>query len=431
VNLLHTGVLTTVATLVRLSTAFIVNKVVAITIGPAGLAVLGQVQNATSILQNLSAGIFGTAVVKQAAHLKNDREGREAFLRLVFTVTLGLSVVAGSGTIILAGWISRWLIGDASHAWVFIILGLCLPGFAISTLVLSAVNGAGDVSSLTRMNIAQSILGLCIAAGLPLWFGLDGAMAGAAMTGVVALLAVAMEVRRHAWLKFVRIRWRADKVELRRVGRFATMAIASGICAPVAQILVRQWIATRCSAAEAGQWQGIVRFSGAYSIFFTAILGVYCVPRFAQLGAQGLGTELRSIYTKLLPVAALAFGGIWLTRDLSIPWLFSPEFAPMKNILGLQLTGDFLRLGGWVLGALILAREQTLAFVATEIGFNALYVATSFWLVGSDGAGGARGAVAAWALLYALYWPVLALLCRGVVRRGVPGRAANPSNDAT
>jgi PST family polysaccharide transporter len=332
--------------------------------------------------------------------------------------------VVGGFTASVSYLLAGWLLKTPEYWWVFALLGALLPVFSINSLVLSVLNGLGDVRRLTVFNIAQSVMGLGVAVALPWLFGLAGALGTAVLSSTVVFVVLWPELRRHAWLRFGGIVWASDRENLRLLGNFALMAMVSGVCTPVAQIVVRGWIIERCNADEAGYWQALMRFSSAYLIFFTTTLSVYFLPKFSALDRPGVVRELKRGYALILPVLAGLFFMIWFSREWLVPMLFSTRFQPMKELLVYQLTGDFLKIGSWIMSFLMLARAKTGMFIVSEIIFNVLYVGLSFTLIGTDGQGGARGALIAWIVLYALYWAFVAAALPRMLSGDGPGPGA-------
>ena len=59
---------TGIASAVKLAANFIVSKILAVFVGPSGLAILGQLNNIGSILQALSTGGIGMGVIPFARY---------------------------------------------------------------------------------------------------------------------------------------------------------------------------------------------------------------------------------------------------------------------------------------------------------------------------------------------------------------------------
>ena len=73
-NLIKTSFYTSISTAITFISGFIVTKVVAIKIGPQGMAYLGQFQNTTSILAMLATGAITTGVIKYLAEHINEQQ---------------------------------------------------------------------------------------------------------------------------------------------------------------------------------------------------------------------------------------------------------------------------------------------------------------------------------------------------------------------
>jgi PST family polysaccharide transporter len=63
-NLVKTSLLNGIAVAIKVASALVLNKILAVYVGPAGYAVIGQFQNAVSIVVNLAGGAVATGVTK-------------------------------------------------------------------------------------------------------------------------------------------------------------------------------------------------------------------------------------------------------------------------------------------------------------------------------------------------------------------------------
>ena len=89
--------LNAVSTLVHMCTGLVSVKVVASIIGPAGVAILGQLNNLNSMLQGLAAGGIRSGVTKYLAEYKDDEIKVANYisnaLRISALFTLAISLV--------------------------------------------------------------------------------------------------------------------------------------------------------------------------------------------------------------------------------------------------------------------------------------------------------------------------------------------------
>lgn len=72
-SLVKTSLLNGIAVIVKILSALMLNKVLAIYVGPSGYAIIGQFQNVVSILVSFSGGVLATGVTKATAqHFDNE-----------------------------------------------------------------------------------------------------------------------------------------------------------------------------------------------------------------------------------------------------------------------------------------------------------------------------------------------------------------------
>ena len=73
-NLLKTSVLNGVAVLIKTATMFLLNKILAVYVGPAGYAAIGQFQNFIQMITTFAGSAVNTAVVKYTAEYYTDEK---------------------------------------------------------------------------------------------------------------------------------------------------------------------------------------------------------------------------------------------------------------------------------------------------------------------------------------------------------------------
>ncbi|MDI1320598.1 MAG: O-antigen translocase [bacterium] len=392
------------------------NKIVAVVAGPSGMALIGQVQNVSTILQGVTSGLFSTAAVKYSAEWKDQPARLYSFLSLSYTLVFWLTVSVGSATMALSWWLAKFFLNDTEYWWVFALLGLTIPLFATNSLMLSVINGFGNVKRLTLLNVAQSILGLILSVGLPMKFGVSGALAATTLASSVVFVVLLPELRNQRWLRLRRIRLRVCSDDLKRLGGFALMSLTVAICAPLTQLIVRGQILERSSLLEAGYWQALNRFSGAYLVFFTTTLSVYYLPKFATQTNLESKAELKRSLGILWPVALTLLVGVWVFRKMLIKFLFSDDFLPISEIFHYQLLGDFLKLNSWLLGSLLLAKRAILWVIASEIMASAFFIICAAWLIDSGGKNAALGATKAYVCVYAFHLCLMLIAAWSVLR---------------
>lgn len=416
-SLVRTSLLNGIAVAVRVLSALLLNKVLAVYVGPAGYAIIGQFQNAVSILVSLAGGLVATGVTKTTAEHFDDETRQHAVWQTAIRLSLLASLVVGMSLLFMGNWLSELLLHRADMSSVFVWLALTLPAMAANNLLLAIVNGKKEVKVFVTANIAGSLISLLVTGILAFNFGLHGALIAYTINPAIGLLSTAMLVARRSWLK-PGILWGAlNRSALRELTGFGLMGITSALSMPITFMLIRNHLATNLGMTAAGYWQASWKISEIYLMLVTSTLSAYYLPRLAEIrGAAELRSEIIKVYRLVLPMVATGALAIYLLRDFIIHTLFTPDFAAMRALFPWQLTGDVIKIGSWILGYIMLGRAMVRFFVVTEIAFSLLFVLLSWILVGSYGL---IGVSMAYVMNYILHWICMGYLVKQEMKRMV------------
>ena len=92
-NLLKTSVLNGVAVLIKTATMFILNKILAVYVGPAGYAAIGQFQNFIQMVTTFAGSAINTAVIKYTAEYHEDETKQRAIWKAAGSSVLIFSFI--------------------------------------------------------------------------------------------------------------------------------------------------------------------------------------------------------------------------------------------------------------------------------------------------------------------------------------------------
>jgi PST family polysaccharide transporter len=163
---------------------------------------------------------------------------------------------------------------------------------------------------------------------------------------------------------------------------YGVMVIVSSIMLPLVQLLIRNYLGNKLSWSDVGIWQGLTKISDAYLVFFTSILSVYYLPKFASLyDGQQIKNEIIKGFKFFIPIHLLIIIGIYLLRDKIILILYSKDFLKIGPILIYQLIGDVFKVGSWLIGYLMWAKKMTKLLISTEIIFGLTYLLLTIFFV--------------------------------------------------
>jgi PST family polysaccharide transporter len=413
VNLIKTSFYTSISTGITFISGFIVVKVVAVKIGPKGIAFVGQFQNTAAILTLLATAAISTGVIKYLAEHKNEPEKQKRIINTAFLIVFFSSLIISVFVITTSAFLSEAVFKTKNFWLVYFLFGLFTMIISFNVMFLAILNGLKEIKKFTIVNISSSLTGVGLTVLFAYSWGIEGVLVASTATAVLIFL-----INIYFFNK-LEINWKPDfkswdKPVVKMLSGFSLMAVVSGFVVPTMQILVRDRIIEQFSIADAGYWQAVTKISDYYLAFITSVLGVYYMPRLSELRSKvELRKEILSGYKVILPtVGALAFL-IWFFKDLIIHILFTPAFSPMKPLFTYQLLGDFFKIGSWLLSYLMIAKALTKTFIATEIIFAASYVLLSYYFMEYYGI---IGATYSFCINYLLYWITMGILMRRQIR---------------
>lgn len=412
-NLLKTSFLTAISTAIKIVTGFIVNKIVAVYIGPAGIALVGQFQNFITIIMTFANGAVNNGITKYTAEYYDDKENKAKILSTALLISVVCSLIVSVFLIFGHSQLSEYLLKTTKYSSIFFIFGITLVVYSLNNFCMSILNGYKEIRKFVAINIVSSFVGLIFTGSLVIYLGLYGALLSCVTAQTVVFVVTLLFVINSEWFEWRNFIQGYDKESLIKLSKYSLMAITSVLTVPVAQILIRNHIADTISIDAAGYWQGVWKISDVYLMIITTSLSVYYLPRLSELkNRQDLRKEIFSGYKILLPIVAVIALFIYLLKVPIIHILFTDKFLPMTELFKYQLIGDFIKIASWILSFLMVAKAMTRWFIISEIIFNITFVLLSIFFVDRFGL---IGVTQAFALNYFLCLIFLIWLFRSLL----------------
>ena len=91
------------------------------------------------------------------------------------------------------------------------------------------------------------------------------------------------------------------------------------------------------------------------------------------------------ILIRIFVLSSIGLGGMYLFRYELINMLFSDQFQPIVKLLPIQFIGDLVRIIGWCLGYILIARKMIFHFIWSEILSQSIFLSGVFLLLPSFG----------------------------------------------
>jgi PST family polysaccharide transporter len=385
-------ILSGVYTLLKMIVGFIISKFIAIYTGPAGIAMLGQVQSIMTITTGVAAAPVGTGLVRYTA--ENWQKGEVAcspWWTACLRITLIFLVVLIPTIVLFSGSLSSLLFDNQYYSWLIVLSACVLPFSVVNILIASVINGQQKY----RQYILLGMLSVLIATGvmilLIIYFGLTGALIATTLYTAIAGIVLIFFCINKKWFRlnywFVKI----DTTHLKPIINYTLMALVTAAAMPLALLTVRKILIENAGWENAGHWQAVWKISEVYLGVITIALSTYLLPRLAALKEVNLvRKEINSISIYVFTITAILAIIVYYLRDVSITILFTEDFREARNLFLYQLIGDVIKISGFLYAYPLLAQGKIKVYVASEIIFSCLFVIFGFIFIRYYGVQGAN-----------------------------------------
>ena len=374
-SLLKTSTLNGFGMAIKLLFALLANKVVAVMLGPNGMAVYGQFQSLMTLINGLAAAPAQAGVIRLTAANQHDMPQVHHYWSAALRAVLISSVFFVGLGVVFAPFLAEHLLKQTDLTLPLMVFFLTLPAASLLTLFLSCANGVSEIKNYVIIGIIIALAtNIAVIVGV-FASGMQGILIAVGLGQLLAVLLVLSYLRSQSWFFVGSFLGTVSPGALRQIFSLATMAFAAVMVAPLIQIAVRHLMTAMFGLTVVGYWQAVSRFGDMYVMAVTALLGVYYFPRFSAIShIAALRKEILSFLCIVYPVFLLGYAIIVLCKDFMITLMYSPAFLPAAELMPLQMLSDATRILSWLTGYLVMARSSPTLFVTVEIGVGILWV---------------------------------------------------------
>ncbi|WP_374248665.1 O-antigen translocase [Thermomonas sp.] len=358
------------ASVINIAVGLLRTKIAALLLGPAGVGLIGLLQNMMSTgagIAGLGVGNVGTRQIAQATAAGGE-DAVAVTRRALFWLTL---ILAMAGALLF--WLLRdelaWrVLGDRSRgtevAWLAAGLALTVASASQSALL----NGMRRIGDLARISVFSGVVSTAIAIAAVVWWGQRGILAFVLAAPVASFLLGHVYVARLGKLRGGSVSLAAMAAQWRVMLGLGAAFMVSGLVTNLGQLAARTLIQHDLGPEALGHFQAAWLISMTYLGFVLGAMGTDYYPRLAA--AIGEPEQVNRLVNEQTEVALLLAGPVFLGMLALAPWvidlLYSRAFSDATGILRWQVLGDVLKVASWPLGFVILAAGDGRTFMLTE-----------------------------------------------------------------
>jgi PST family polysaccharide transporter len=381
-KLIKAFTLNSIAVLIKMICLVIINKFIAIFVGPSGYAAIGQLQNIISAVLSFSTAGMSGAVVKYTAESGDNEEKLSSYLVTALVTCILVTFLVSICIYIFAEYFALDFFYGTDYSFVLKVLSFTLVFTVLNVFFISIVNGRQKTKIYVIINIASSIFSLIYSCILIYFFNVEGALFSIVTSQAVVsafLMYYCFKVRA---VKITYFKSKFDKKALIKLLSFSMMVIVPSLLWPLSYSFIRSDLISALSLEHAGNWDAMWRLSTIYLSFITTILGIYYLPKLATLSCKkSINRELISGYKVILPFLFTVCFCIYFLKEYIVGVLFSSEFILMEELFLYQLLGDFTKICAWLISYTFLAKAMVKVQLTIEISLSVSFFILSYYFV--------------------------------------------------
>jgi PST family polysaccharide transporter len=412
-NLKSTTFWSAIYTVIRMLSGIVSIKVIAYMIGPAGVAYIGQFQSFLAITHNSSNMGIGQGTIKYLAEHKEEKEAYVKILSTSFIITIVSSSIISILILLFHKQLSVYLFHKEELSFILIVLAFSITIYSSGQILMHALNGFQEIKKLITARILTSVLGLISTILLVIFGGVEGALLALIISQIIGFGILIYYSKSSTWFSKANFLKHWDTDSFKKLSHFSLMTFVSVILLNLRQIYLREYIMVQLSPEAAGYWQAIWKISELYLTVITFSLSVYYLPKLSAIKEKKeLQQEIFKGYKFLIPIVLVLSISIFVTRDLIIYILFTPDFSAVRDLFFYQLIGDIFKIASWILSFLMIAKAMTKTFIITEIIFISLF---AFLSLAGVKYYGLIGMTYAFAITYIVYFFTMLFLFKDIL----------------
>jgi hypothetical protein len=379
-------------TAVRVFGGLAIVKAAALSGGPVGIFELGQLQSFVSGVCAVACAGGSTGLVAVTAQSLARGEGRP---REKWRASGALLAGATSAIMVIGFGLSDRLAQDLFHtserSWLILAVCVALPFYVGGTALGSVATGQDRGAEIVRLNLRSASLGLVASTGAAFLLPWPFQMSAAIIAQMIQPTLLAMWLRREPWARASDFLGSFRVRDLAQLGKYWAMNLVSAGGAAVSTFYLRKRVASVVGETAAGQWQAVVRIAEVSTSVLSMTIAAVVLPDLARQTSPVARRDRRWWFaTRFGFVASASALSVFTIRDAVITTLFDSRFAPARELFALRLTGDVIRVVGWVYAYDLVATGTVAQFIAAESVASIMLPLISGPLVSHFGLNGAN-----------------------------------------
>lgn len=386
-------------------------KIVAVLLGPAGVAVLAVYNNLVSTTATIAGLGIGSSSVREIAAAKGQQEKLSRVRVVLFWANLFQGTLA-----LLAVWVLRerlavWTTGGPTRSGEIGLVGIAVLLSLIAASQTALLQGTRRIGDLGRVTVGAAIAGT-VAGLLAVWANGESGLIWFALMQPLAAVSVALVyTRRLPGAGITQYSVREIWSIWRPMAALGSVFMLGGLATTGTLLIVRSRVTQQLGLDGAGLFAASWGITMQYIGFLLAAMAADYYPRLSEVVHNR--RETNQLVNDQLQICLVVGAPILIALIGLAPWamalLYSQKFLPAAEVLQWQIVGNIFKLASWPIGWIFIAAGRSRLFLSTEIAWNGIFlliVWVGLPVIGLVATG------AAFLVAYAIHLILLAIISR-------------------
>jgi PST family polysaccharide transporter len=359
-----------VATVIRIATGLLVTKIVAFVAGPAGVALIGQLQNIVNLLMLFAGDFLKTAITKFTAQYHDDSGKTNEIWSASLFIICSLNILWFIAVFTFSEQIANYFLSDSGYGYLFKIFSISLPFYILNSFLMSVLNGRRLIKQFILLNICTSIISLLLVALFSYFGGMKWTLISYVTNQSIVFFITFYIIRKEQWCVLKNFKSKVKVEALTKLMSFALITFTSILVSNSSLMFIRTHLIETLSDVDAGNWQAMWSLSQVALSLITTSLSTYLLPQLSSnLESNAVKREIYAALRLILPLTIMISAGIYLLKDFIILILYTNAFMAMKVLFLPQLIGCCIKVCGWLFGYVLVAKGLVKLIVISEVIF--------------------------------------------------------------
>lgn len=361
------------------------SKVVAVTLGPAGVGTVGLIDQVVGVVTQVCAFSLPAAAVKFLSAAHSDSHGAFARLYAVFFRLLLLFSVLGTASAAAALWLWPGVLGPEllARRGLAILALFSIPAVHLSVLVTNAMAAAQRARAAAIYGFLFTAASAVLAVAGVLLFGLRGYYGGTIAGMCLLVVGGAYFLYRREGLTVHSVALPRDRksASYRDIASFSAALYVASFTTPVADLVARLAVLRAGGLPAVGLFQAALGLALALRTVVRASFGIFFMPAVnrridahQKFGETVTFIRATALISGLMALPLVLFPKIWLTL------LYSRAFAQVSPYVSLFALATIVQLCAAAVQMLVAGLDHIGTFAASFVVADAI-TGTLSWLL--------------------------------------------------